>query len=258
MKFLAISKKVFDKIQKDTIFVYAAHASFYIIISAVPFTMVLLGILERILPLWSPDIFNALFPPIPSAILPLVESIFEELFSKRTRAILPFSVASLLFTSSRGIAAAMRGVSRIYKGKSRGFFSMLSLSILYTILFLSVIIAIIFSIASTIFLSVEIINPYTSKIIAGLLIILVFFSVYALFCARKFPLKFHLPGALFTALSQWFFSLTYSFYIDNFGNYSAVYGSLTAVVLLFLWTYFSMVIFLFGAEVNVLLWKFFQ
>ena len=251
-----ILRHIFKKIQKDTIFVYAAHASFYIIISSVPFIMVLLGILERILPFWDPDIFKAVFPPVPTAILPLVKSVTEELFSKRTRTVLPFSVASLLFTSSRGIAAVMRGVSRIYCGKRRGFFSMLLLSILYTILFLSVIIAVIFSVALTLFLSVKLLNPYSRKILALLLIILGFFLIYALFCAKKFPLKIHLPGAVIATLSQWIFSWVYSFYIDNFGNYSAVYGSLTAFVLLFLWTYFSMVIFLFGAELNVLLWEF--
>ena len=256
MQIPEIFKKIFDKIQKDTIFVYAAHASFYIIISAVPFVMVLLGLLERILPLWNPDIFEAVLPPVPSAILPLIQSVAQELFSKRTRTILPFSVFSLLFTSSRGIAAVMRGVSRIYRGKTRGFFSTLLLSILYTILFLSTIIIIIFSIALVFFISLKTTAPYISKLIALLVIILGFFAVYALFSAKKLPFRVHLPGAVIAGFSQGIFSGIYSFYIDNFGNYSAIYGSLTAIVLLFLWTYFSMVIFLFGAEINIFLWEF--
>lgn len=256
MRNLNILGQIFNKIRKDTIFVYAAHASFYIIISAVPFIMVLLGILEQILPLWDPEVFKALLPPVPSAILPLVTSIIEELFSKRNRAVFPISAASLLFTSSRGIAAVMRGVSRIYCGKQRGFFSMLFLSILYTILFLSLIIVIFFSVASAFFLSSEILNPHIEKAIAFFLISLIFFSVYSLFCAKKLPFKVHIPGAVIAAFSQGIFSAIYSFYIDTFGNYSSIYGSLTAVVLLFLWTYFSMVIFLFGAELNVILWEF--
>ena len=43
----------------------------------------------------------------------------------------------------------------------------------------------------------------------------------------------------------------YAYYIENFGNYANVYGSLTAVVLLMLWLYFCMFIMLVGAEINV-------
>ncbi|MBQ8495292.1 MAG: YihY/virulence factor BrkB family protein, partial [Clostridia bacterium] len=40
---------------------------------------------------------------------------------------------------------------------------------------------------------------------------------------------------------------------DNFANYSFIYGSLTAVVLLLLWLYACMVILLLGAEINAYL-----
>lgn len=263
MKFFDNFSRIFRRIQEDSIFVYAAHASFYIIISLVPFIMVLLGILEYILPLWSNEIFAAILPPVPSAVLPLLKMITEELFSQRTRTILPFSAASLIFTSSRGIAAGMRGVRRIYRGKHIGFFRSLFMSIMYTLLFLGIIIAALLLIAYAALMSTETGGFYrllrsfaVSGIIAFAFITLAFFLVYALFCGRRLPLKTHILGALTAALSQWIFSVGYSFYIDNFGNYSAVYGSLTAIVLLFLWTYFSTVIFLFGAELNIILYEF--
>ena len=46
------------------------------------------------------------------------------------------------------------------------------------------------------------------------------------------------------------FSYLFSFYIDNFSNYSATYGSLTAVVLCMLWFYSCMYIMFIGAELN--------
>ncbi len=262
MRFINIFLPIFRRIQRDSIFVYAAHASFYIIISLVPFIMVLLGILEYILPLWNDDIFQAILPPVPSAVLPFLKSVTEELFSRRTRAVLPFSAASLIFTSSRGIAAGMRGVRRIYRGKDIGFIRSFFMSILYTLLFLGVVISALLALAFAVLISFEnsglgeIFSTFSgSGIFAFGFITLAFFLVYALFCGKKLPVKTHFFGALTAALSQWIFSKGYSFYIDNFGNYSAVYGSLTAIVLLFLWTYFSMVIFLFGAELNVILFE---
>ena len=265
MKIFGNIFKIIQRIQKDNIFVYAAHTSFYIIISLVPFLMVLLGILEYLLPLWDDDIFAAILPPVPSAVLPFLKSVTEELFSRRTRAILPLSAASLIFTSSRGIAAGMRGVRRIYRGENIGFIRSFFMSILYTLLFLAVVIAALLLMAHIALISVkygglgQIFHSFAgSGILAFGFIALAFFLVYALFCGKRLPAKTHFLGALTATFSQWIFSKAYSFYIDNFGNYSAVYGSLTAIVLLFLWTYFSMVIFLLGAEINVILLEFMQ
>ena len=61
-----------------------------------------------------------------------------------------------------------------------------------------------------------------------------------------------LPGAALAAAGWLGFSFFYSLYIDNFADYTLVYGSLAAVVLLMLWLYFCMNIFLFGAQLNKL------
>jgi membrane protein len=42
----------------------------------------------------------------------------------------------------------------------------------------------------------------------------------------------------------------FGFYVANFGDYGATYGSLSAVVVLLTWTYFSSYVLLFGAELN--------
>lgn len=262
---MKIYRFIFDitkKIQGDSIFVYAAHTSFYIIISAIPFIMVLLSSLEYILPLWDEEIFDIILPPIPSAVTPLLRSVTEELFGRRTEGVLPLSAISLLWTASRGIAAAQRGVHRIYQSPAPLSFIRSAISgICYTILFIA---AIIFILASALY--AELISYGISSSTALLFrritgsgaasfisLTLIFCLIYTLFCGRKISPVKHIPGALFTTFSQTVFSKLYSFYIDNFGNYSYIYGSLTALVLLLLWTYFSMIIFLFGAELNALL-----
>jgi membrane protein len=46
------------------------------------------------------------------------------------------------------------------------------------------------------------------------------------------------------------FSLLFSFYVGNFGSYSASYGSLAGVIILMLYVYYSAFIMLVGAEMN--------
>ena len=45
-------------------------------------------------------------------------------------------------------------------------------------------------------------------------------------------------------------SLGFSFYVQNFGGYSATYGVLAAVIVLLFYFYISAAVLLFGAEVN--------
>jgi membrane protein len=46
-------------------------------------------------------------------------------------------------------------------------------------------------------------------------------------------------------------SLSFSFYLANFANYSVIYGSLGAAFALLLYFYISAAVLLFGAEVNM-------
>lgn len=45
-------------------------------------------------------------------------------------------------------------------------------------------------------------------------------------------------------------SILFSFYVSNFGQYNTTYGSVTAIIILLLWFYFTAFVVLLGAELN--------
>lgn len=57
-------------------------------------------------------------------------------------------------------------------------------------------------------------------------------------------------GALVAAIVWLTASLGFSYYLQNFANYNATYGSLGAVIGFMMWVWISVVIFIIGAEVN--------
>lgn len=57
------------------------------------------------------------------------------------------------------------------------------------------------------------------------------------------------PGALFAALVFELAKHGFAFYVTNFGNYNAIYGSLGAIVVFMLFVYLAANILLFGAEI---------
>lgn len=56
------------------------------------------------------------------------------------------------------------------------------------------------------------------------------------------------PGALVTALLFEIGRAAIQFYINNFGNYQAVYGAIASVIALLVWIYYSAIIGILGAE----------
>jgi membrane protein len=58
------------------------------------------------------------------------------------------------------------------------------------------------------------------------------------------------PGSLTFAIAWIILTLAFGFYVSNFGNYGATYGSLSAIVVLLTWLYLSSYVLLFAAELN--------
>ena len=48
-------------------------------------------------------------------------------------------------------------------------------------------------------------------------------------------------------------SAGFSFYVENFANYSVIYGTLGPVIVLLMWLYMMTVLLIMGAELNAVL-----
>ena len=62
--------------------------------------------------------------------------------------------------------------------------------------------------------------------------------------------KWITPGSAFATVAWLAATAGFGFYVSNFGNYNATYGSLGAVIVFLTWLYLSAYIVLMGAELN--------
>ena len=76
------------------------------------------------------------------------------------------------------------------------------------------------------------------------------FFLYALAQDGRRPWRDLWPGTL-AALAAWMgLSWLYAMYVENFANYSLLYGSIGTVVVLMIWLYMSANVLILGAELN--------
>lgn len=72
-------------------------------------------------------------------------------------------------------------------------------------------------------------------------------------CIMK--LRDALPGAIFTVLSWIVCTVLFSFYITHISQYDALYGSISAIMVLMLWMYLAGIILILGFDLNLILMK---
>ena len=209
------------------------------------------------------QLVHSVLPPV---IAGLIGSVVEELYGKINFSIISISAVTLLWSAARGIKSIGHGVRNIFGSRSKsGFIQNIVYSLLLTVAFVIFMIAaisfivfgrmIIHYLSERFTLSPALLNLFFAlrlPLFFAVLVIL-FWMAYQGMARLRCKWRTHLPGAVLAAAGWVIFSWLYSLYIDNYADYSYVYGSLAAVVLLMLWLYFCMVIFLCGAEINKLL-----
>lgn len=73
---------------------------------------------------------------------------------------------------------------------------------------------------------------------------------YYVLPAKKVKIKDVIPGSVFFTIFWLIGSWLFSVYINNFGSYNKVYGSIAAFAILMIWLYFTSIIILVGGEIN--------
>ena len=266
MKILkVIIKKIFTYCNDDNITVYAAWASFFIVISMIPLVMLFVSLLQYILPSQNTIISEALSTIVPEAsgLRSFLLELLDEIYTNSTGAIVSLSLLATLWSSSKGIFALQEGLNNLrHFNAGTGYVRRRAKAILCTIAF---ILMMLFTVVFIMFggllqdllitwfpdaACLPVILTLLRSIIAFVLYMHFFVLVYAALPSGKTYYTNTIPSAIFTAVGWMIFSYIYAFYLNHIAVNSYIYGSLTALIFLMLWLYFCIVIFFVGAELN--------
>lgn len=262
--FLLRCKQIYDKFNKDEMTVYAAQASFFIIIAAFPFIMLLMALIQFIPSITKSTLLRLLTAIVPSTLEmdSVIVNIIDHIYTNSPVTVLSITAVAAIWSASRGMLSIERGLNRVFgKEKRRNYIVTRLICAGYTIVFMAICILTLVllvlgsSIQSFISRHFPIIAEVTQYIITfrGFLIIILtlcFAVLYTYVPEKKQRFSRQLLGAAFSTLGWILFSIVFSIYFNNFSNFSVMYGSLTAIVLMMLWLYFCICIVFLGAEIN--------
>ena len=264
-----VVKRSVKEFSADDMLTYAAAVSYQVFFSLFPFVIFLLALLG-VLNLSS--FFDTLLQQsqtvLPQSAFGLVESIVGQVRNQSGGGILSFGAVIALYSASSAVRMVMHALNVAYDiEEERPAWKKFPLSLLYTLLLAVLLIA-----AVGLFVLGSSVARWFSDLVgfgtlfvtlwtwlripmAVLVMALILALIYYLFPNTKQPFRLITPGALIAIIVWIAASLGFSFYVSNFGSYSATYGALAAVIVLLFYFYISAAVLLFGAEVNAEIYR---
>lgn len=254
-----------NKMEQDHLAAYSAMASYFLLMSFLPFLMLLL-MLAQFLPFSGNDVLNILNQVFIIKENTMIQTVIEEVFQRAGGTLMGITVVTLLWSASKSTWGFILGLNSVYEvTETRNKILMRIVAVFYTLIFILILA---FSLAllvfgSSIYRYILVHHSFFAPVAAFLHPLKSFFSLFVLtgfflllylhLPARKATIRSQLPGAVFTSLGWTLFSYVFSIYMSKSTNYSNLYGGLGAVLLFFLWLYVLMYILFLGAEINYFL-----
>ena len=172
-------------------------------------------------------------------------------------------LASLLlaiWSANGGMKAIIDALNVVYDEKEkRGFFKLNAVSLAFTVAGVAgILTAIGLVVAAPVILSMIGLQSSTDLLIRygrwpllALLLLLGLAVLYRYAPSRRSPKwRWISVGSVVATITWMIGSGLLSYYLANFGNYDATYGSLGAAIALMIWMWMSTIVVLFGAELN--------
>lgn len=266
MQMLTKSRDFLKRMQRHHVNEYAIQCAYYVILSFIPFLILLFSLIQ-FTNIGQETIFFWLKEIFPGNISGFVEGIILEA-SFKSIGTLSISIVFTLWSAGKGFFALCKGLDSIYetpKEYSYWFLKLKSMICIIIFIVMIIIALLVVTLGGTIVDFLR--NKYmglstTINIILNLrwlwqflVLFGIFLLMYKFVPKHKVKIKTQIIGAAFSAIGWYVLSFAFSVYLDVFKNFSVIYGSLTSIMLLMIWVYWSMYVLLLGAEINVLMEK---
>jgi len=260
-----LGKRVLKESSEDEITDRAAGLSYYFVFALFP-ALLFLTSLVGMLPI--PNLMDRLMSYVeqtmPGDAASLIQKTLAEIVGGAHGGLVSIGVLAALWGASAGVASMMTALSVAYDVEdNRPWWKRrliaIGLTVALAALLLCAVALLVFGgaigklLGNTVGLgevAVKVWNVAQWPIAAFFVVSAIALVYYAAPAVEQRRWVWVTPGSVVATVAWIGMSLALRFYVTNFGNYTATYGSIAGVILLMLWLYLSGLVLLLGAEVN--------
>lgn len=254
---------ILNNMREDHISEYSAQCAYYVILPFIPFIILLITLIQYT-SIEQQQLFDIISNLIPSSMREMVLGIIREVYSKSVGTV-SISLIFTLLSADKGLFALIKGLHLVYKysdNKKRSMIYLKLTSILKTMIFIILVavgaVLLVFGmpIISTVqdkfglLRNYNILSQIIMQLIFAVIAFVVFLCLYKFMPGHKITFRSQIPGAIFSSIALIAISFVFSKYLDIFKGFSITYGSLTALMLIMMWSYACFYVIFLGAEIN--------
>ncbi len=265
LSIMELGRRLWRQSQRDDVLGRAAQLSYWVLLALFPALIVLTALMGAFsVQNYMPELMSYLRNVVPEDALSLVERFLEQVAEGSGANIASFGVLAALWASSSGLTAIIEALNIVYDVKEdpRPYWRVRLMAMGLTLGLAGFVIVsvalVLYGEAIGIWIASMVgLGPlfaWSWSIVRWPVIVALMLTVVACvyyFCpAIEQDWRWVSPGSVFAVVMWIVLSLGFKIYVDNFGNYNAVYGSLAGVAVLMLWLYMSGLVLLVGGEIN--------
>ena len=255
----------FTGIQRGSIIMRAQSLAFSFFLAIFPATIFLFSLIPYV-PIqdFQDQLLQLIRNILPKNAYESTRETIEDIIKHQRGGLLSLGFVFALYFTTNGFMALMRGFNSSYHEqekrppwKRRGV--AVILTIILSVLLIVATALIIFSEVTFKYLVKKAILKSKTQVVLILLgkwvvvFALFFFAISFLYyyapAVRK-KWRFISAGSTFATVLSIFISIGFAFFVNNFGQYNKVYGSIGTLIVILLWIYFNSLILLLGFELN--------
>lgn len=253
---------VVNTVKEMHIPLHAAYAGYFIVLSIFPALLLILSVL-RYTGLQVENLVELIGDVLPEALMEAAENLVYSTYQNSSGTVVGLAAVTALWSASRGIYGLLKGLNAIYGvSENRGYIYTRGISVVYTFVFFLVLLLTLalHVFGNTIIGMLKMVDNAVLIFLIDLIDLrfflllilqsLVFTGMFMALPNKRNRFWDSLPGGVLSSLGWLIFSDIFSIYVENFQNYSNIYGSVYAIALGMLWLYCCTLILLFGGAVN--------
>lgn len=269
LTFKGFIQDLWVRMKRVDITAQGAQLAYFFLLSFFPLLIFLVQLLPY-LNLPQDMIFNFLNEIMPKEVYVLIEGILVEVLNNHNTGILSVGIIGTIWSASTGIKSLLSSLNKAYDTEVRaGIFDRglsLVLTLLLVVAILVALVAQVFGqqIGIFMFASLGVEDGFVKLwysirwTIPPIIIFFVLLGIYWIVPNTNPRLKLLgvWPGTVFVTIGWIILSTGFSRYINNFGNYSAIYGSIGGLIIFMLWLYFTGIMLILGGLLNATVQKY--
>ncbi len=258
------------RFSRDNISQTGGQLAYFFLLSFFPF-LIFLNALLGFLNISVDTVLQEISRIAPKEIMVFLRGYLESVVQTKNTSLLSISLLAALFSASKAVDSLIISLNIAYSTENkRNFFTKKAVSIFFTLLLgLSIAVSLIipalgknvaFFIADFLRISkyLVLVWVYIRWLLVFFILFITIALLYHIVPYVNQPFKNSLPGTFFAVIGWLLVSYAFGIYVNNFANYTAVYGSIGAVIALMFWLYLTGIILVIGGEINDILFRHYE